>query len=245
DIMGFNLCYMKWLIDPLPVNVRVTVSVNVETCPAAWRLWPTLHLDPLNPKDESIIIAECDFSDIILSKEQEKQLEQHCHSTTTRNALYVTLFGKMMAHAGRAGNLDKTLHQCLQCQDTVALYRIILRSICESMPNDVDKELMKQILCLVNVSHNGVSESELMELYPEMSWATLTSKMRLLTYGCGLLRFQHLQAWETVRREYMEDPTVVSSYRQKLISYFTSQLRYQKHSCCSDTLSLCAHPSLS
>lgn len=28
---------MKWLIDPLPVNVRVIVSVNVETCPTAWR----------------------------------------------------------------------------------------------------------------------------------------------------------------------------------------------------------------
>lgn len=28
---------MKWLIDPLPVNVRVIVSVNVETCPQAWR----------------------------------------------------------------------------------------------------------------------------------------------------------------------------------------------------------------
>lgn len=29
--------HMKWLIDPLPVNVRVVVSVNVETCPQAWR----------------------------------------------------------------------------------------------------------------------------------------------------------------------------------------------------------------
>lgn len=29
--------HMKWLIDPLPVNVRVIVSVNVESCPAAWR----------------------------------------------------------------------------------------------------------------------------------------------------------------------------------------------------------------
>lgn len=28
---------MKWLIDPLPVNVRVIVSVNVETCPQPWR----------------------------------------------------------------------------------------------------------------------------------------------------------------------------------------------------------------
>ncbi|MBZ3877413.1 Nephrocystin-3 [Sciurus carolinensis] len=94
--------HMKWLIDPLPVNVRVIVSVNVETCPAAWRLWPTLHLDPLNPKDaKSIIIAECHFVDIKLNKEQEKKLERHCRSATTCNALYVTLFGKMMARQDR------------------------------------------------------------------------------------------------------------------------------------------------
>ncbi|TKC33784.1 hypothetical protein EI555_009621, partial [Monodon monoceros] len=235
--------HMKWLIDPLPVNVRVIVSVNVETCPPAWRLWPTLHLDPLNPKDaKSIIIAECHSVDIKLSKEQEKKLERHCRSATTCNALYVTLFGKMIACmfvfaaerfftvAGRAGNLDKILLQCFQCQDTVSLYRLVLRSIQESMTNDMDKELMKQILCLVNVSHNGVSESELMEFYPELSWAVLTSlihslhKMCLLTYGCGLLKFQHLQAWETVRLEYMEGPTIISSYRQKLTNYFTMQL---------------------
>lgn len=31
------------------------------------RLWPTLHLDPLNPKDaKSIIIAECHSVDIKL-----------------------------------------------------------------------------------------------------------------------------------------------------------------------------------
>ncbi|XP_059867250.1 nephrocystin-3 isoform X1 [Delphinus delphis] len=223
--------HMKWLIDPLPVNVRVIVSVNVETCPPAWRLWPTLHLDPLNPKDaKSIIIAECHSVDIKLSKEQEKKLERHCRSATTCNALYVTLFGKMIACAGRAGNLDKILLQCFQCQDTVQLYRLVLRSIQESMTNDMDKELMKQILCLVNVSHNGVSESELMEFYPELSWAVLTSlihslhKMCLLTYGCGLLKFQHLQAWETVRLEYMEGPTIISSYRQKLTNYFTMQL---------------------
>ncbi|KAF3827142.1 hypothetical protein GH733_002628, partial [Mirounga leonina] len=200
--------HMKWLIDPLPVNVRVIVSVNVETCPPAWRLWPTLHLDPLNPKDaKSIIIAECHSVGIKLSKEQEKKLERHCRSATTCNALYVTLFGKMISRAGRAGNLDKILHQCFQCQDTISLYRLALRSIQESMANDMDKELMKQILCLINVSHNGMSESELMELYPELSWVVLTSL-----------------AWETVRLEYMEGPTIISSCRQKLINYFTMQL---------------------
>ena len=35
------------------------------------RLWPTLHLDPLSPKDaKSIIVAECSSVDTTLSREQ-------------------------------------------------------------------------------------------------------------------------------------------------------------------------------
>ncbi|XP_006902609.1 PREDICTED: nephrocystin-3 [Elephantulus edwardii] len=223
--------HMKWLLDPLPVNVRVIVSVNVETCPPAWRLWPTLHLDPLNPKDaQSIILAECQSAGTQLSKEQEKKLEPHCRSATTCNPLYVTLFSRMVSRAGRTGDLDGTFDQCCECQDTISLYRLVLRTVQGTLGSDADKELMTQILCLVNVSHNGVSESELMELHPGTSWVTLASlihtlhNMPLLAFGCGLLKFQHLQAWEAVRVEYMQCPAIVSSYRQKLINYFTVQL---------------------
>ncbi|NXF86773.1 NPHP3 protein, partial [Eubucco bourcierii] len=224
--------HMKWLIDPLPVNVRVIVSVNVETCPQAWRLWPTLHLDPLNSKDvKSLITEECNSANIKLTKEQEKKLERHCRSATTCNALYVTLLGKTIACAGNRGNIDETLQQCLQCQDTVSLYRLVLRLIQESLQSDKEKGLLREILCVIGVSHNGVSEAELLELYPELSSAVLASfiyslhKMCLLTYGCGLLKFQHLQAWEMVRLEYMEEGEgVISTYRQKLVEYFTMQL---------------------
>uniref|UniRef100_A0A8B9DTG9 Nephrocystin-3 n=1 Tax=Anser cygnoides TaxID=8845 RepID=A0A8B9DTG9_ANSCY len=224
--------HMKWLIDPLPVNVRVIVSVNVETCPQAWRLWPTLHLDPLNSKDvKSLISAECNSANVKLTKEQEKKLERHCRSATTCNALYVTLLGKTIACVGSTGNIDETLQQCFQCQDTVSLYRLVLRSIQESLRSDKEKGLLREILCVIGVSHNGVSESELMELYPELSSAVLAllvhslHKMCLLTYGCGLLKFQHLQAWEMVRLEYMEEgENVISAYRQKLVDYFTMQL---------------------
>ncbi|NXD08707.1 NPHP3 protein, partial [Nothocercus nigrocapillus] len=223
--------HMKWLIDPLPVNVRMIVSVNVETCPQAWRLWPTLHLDPLNSKDvKSLISAECNSANVKLTKEQEKKLERHCRSATTCNALYVTVLGKIVACAGGTGNIDETLQQCFQCQDTVSLYRLVLRTVRESLRNDKEKDLLKEVLCVIGVSHNGVSESELMELYPELSSAMLAllvhslHKMCLLTYGCGLLKFQHLQAWEMVKLEYMEGENAISTYRQKLVDYFTMQL---------------------
>uniref|UniRef100_A0A8C5PI97 Nephrocystin-3 n=1 Tax=Leptobrachium leishanense TaxID=445787 RepID=A0A8C5PI97_9ANUR len=185
--------YMKWLIDPLPVNVRVIVSVNVESCPQAWRLWPTLHLDPLNSKDvKSLINVECSRADIILTKDQDR-FETHC------------------------------------CN--VSLYRLALRSVQEFLPNVYDKDLMREVLCLISVSHNGVSESELMELCPGLTWPVLTfliyhlHNMVLLRYRCGLLQFQHLQAWEAARMEYMQGgQNIISEYREKLIKHFTSQL---------------------
>ncbi|XP_039427658.1 nephrocystin-3 isoform X2 [Corvus cornix cornix] len=132
---------------------------------------------------------------------------------------------------GNTGNIDEILQQCCQCQDTVSLYRLVLRSIQESLQSDKEKGLLREILCVIGVSHNGVSESELIELYPELTSAVLASllhslhKMCLLTYSCGLLKFQHLQAWEMVKLEYMEaDENVTSAYRQKLVEYFTMQL---------------------
>ncbi|KAJ6661992.1 hypothetical protein lerEdw1_012839 [Lerista edwardsae] len=166
--------HMKWLIDPLPVNVRVVVSVNVETCPQAWS-------------------------------------------------------------ARTAENMDTILQQCFQCHDTVSLYKLVLRSIQESLKSNKDKTLMREILCLIAVSHNGISESELMELCPELSWAVLAllvyrlHKMCFLTYGCGLLKFRHLQAWQTVKVEYMEGALdAFATYRQKLIDYFTMQLSQER-----------------
>ncbi|KAB1283123.1 Nephrocystin-3 [Camelus dromedarius] len=76
--------HMKWLIDPLPVNVRVIVSVNVETCPPAWRYAADFRWF-------------CIFVLFLGKLVQEKKLERHCRSATTCNALYVTLFGKMLA----------------------------------------------------------------------------------------------------------------------------------------------------
>lgn len=56
-----------------------------------------------------------------------------------------------------------------------------------------------QILCLVCASHNGVSESEVLDLLPEVELPVLSSllyrlnRLCIVTLRCGLIRFQHLQ----------------------------------------------------
>uniref|UniRef100_A0AAQ5XL17 Nephrocystin-3 n=1 Tax=Amphiprion ocellaris TaxID=80972 RepID=A0AAQ5XL17_AMPOC len=205
--------HMKWLIDPLPVNVRVVVSVNVETCPQAWRLWPTLHLDPLSPREvRSVVNAECQNVDFKLTKDQEKKLERHCRSASTCNALYVTLLARMITRS--CWSLEKSLEQCLHCQDTMSLYRLL--SVF------VDMNLFS--------IHNGVSESEVLDLFPEVELPVQSSllhhlnRLCIVTLRCGLIRFQHLQAWEAVRLEFLGGGSSSTTYREKLIHYFNQQL---------------------
>uniref|UniRef100_A0A671VYV2 Nephrocystin-3 n=1 Tax=Sparus aurata TaxID=8175 RepID=A0A671VYV2_SPAAU len=220
--------HVKWLIDPLPVNVRVVVSVNVETCPQAWRLWPTLHLDPLSPREvRSVVNAECQNMGIKFTKDQEKKLERHCRSASTCNALYVTLLARMIISSISSGSLEKSLDQCLQCQDTMSLYRQALKMTLNSLSTDRERHVMREILCLVCASHNGVSESEVLDLLPEVELPVLSSllhclnRLCIVTLRCGLIRFQHLQAWEAVRLEFLGGGSSSAAYRDKLINYFT------------------------
>uniref|UniRef100_A0AAR2JN28 Nephrocystin-3 n=1 Tax=Pygocentrus nattereri TaxID=42514 RepID=A0AAR2JN28_PYGNA len=224
--------HMKWLIDPLPANVRVLVSVNVETCPQAWRLWPTLHLDPLNPREvRSVINTACVNTDTKLTKDQEKKLERHCRSASTCNALYVSLLARLLTHSRSSLSLEKTLHHCLSCQDTVALYRLCFKVALDALNTDRERNL----LCLVCASHNGISESEVLEIFSELSFPALSSllhslrRLLIVTFGCGLIRFQHLQvlcfsACEAVMQEFLDGARYYALYREKLICYFSQQL---------------------
>lgn len=58
---------------------------------------------------------------------------------------------------------------------------------------------LPQMLCLVCASHNGVSESEVLAVFPDLGLPVLSSllytlqRLCIVGLGCGLIRFQHLQ----------------------------------------------------
>uniref|UniRef100_A0A1A8MKF9 Nephrocystin-3 n=1 Tax=Nothobranchius pienaari TaxID=704102 RepID=A0A1A8MKF9_9TELE len=223
--------HMKWLIDPLPVNVRVVVSVNVETCPEAWRLWPTLHLDPLSPREvRSVVSAEVQGTDLKLNKDQEKKLERHCRSASTCNTLYVTLLARVITSGMTGWSLEKSLDQCLLCHDTMSLYCLALNMTLKSLSTDAARHTMKEMLCLVLSSHNGMSESEILDLFPELEVPVLSfllhhlNRLCITTLRCGLLTFQHQQACEAVRLEFLGGRISSAPHREKLIHYFNQQL---------------------
>ena len=38
---------LAWLLDPLPVDVRVFVAAEEDACPKSWKSWPTLTVESL------------------------------------------------------------------------------------------------------------------------------------------------------------------------------------------------------
>lgn len=58
--------------------------------------------------------------------------------------LNLTLFVLLLS-VGNTGNIDEILQQCCQCQDTVSLYRLVLRSIQESLQSDKEKGLLREV----------------------------------------------------------------------------------------------------
>ncbi|CAM9343208.1 unnamed protein product, partial [Lampetra fluviatilis] len=225
--------HLPWLIDPLPVNLRVVVSVNVETCPQPWRLWPTLHLDALSPSHvKTLIQKECSTVGLNLTDHQVKRLDIHFRSATTCNALYTTLVARMVSRARSSQELEEALHPCLQCHDTPTLFRLALRVTESTLRSARDRERLRELLCLACVARDGVSESELQDIDPGLGWALLSpllhtlQRLCVLSRTCGLIKFRHLQAQEAARQEYVgvQGPGGCQVFRARLAQHFSSRL---------------------
>jgi len=79
------------------------------------------------------------------------------------------------------------------------------------------------MLCLVFASHNGVSESEVLDLFPELEFPLLSSllhhlnRLCIVTLHCGLIRFQHLQVSRVLGQNKMD-----KCIEESLIKQFSS-----------------------
>lgn len=52
--------------------------------------------------------------------------------------------------AGSMEDVDSILQKCVQCQETVSLYKLVLKSIQESLKSDKSKDFMKEASNLSN-----------------------------------------------------------------------------------------------
>ncbi|XP_077997174.1 nephrocystin-3-like [Glandiceps talaboti] len=226
--------HLKWLLDPLPVDTRVVVSVEMDSCPPAWRSWPTILLEPFSSKQvKELVQALCCEYNFKLTSEQESQILAHCRTPSTRNPLYLSVLINEITTAYTGRSLKEKLDSCLRYPDVVELYRHVMESVEDEFEDIAYRGMLKKVMQLIYAARNGLSEAELMKLVPSLNWsfwAPVSECLQdrgILACRSGLLTFQHEQAREAVQLSYCSgafEKELLSS-RRKLIDLFSASLK--------------------
>uniref|UniRef100_A0A2C9LVP2 Nephrocystin-3 n=1 Tax=Biomphalaria glabrata TaxID=6526 RepID=A0A2C9LVP2_BIOGL len=193
--------HLKWLLDPLPVDARVIVSVNEETCPQAWRSWPTLHIEPCTSKHvKELLLAELSSLNASVDPEIERKIISQCRTPSMCCPLFVSLLARHIASLGTADVdvVDKHVMTLLTCVNSFELYCTLLELCSEHMTSET-KRLLCQVLQYIYASRCGMLETELLALVPLLTWHDLASLYEFLhsrlfiKNQLGLLTFGHQQ----------------------------------------------------
>ncbi|BFZ22072.1 hypothetical protein BsWGS_25111 [Bradybaena similaris] len=221
--------HLKWLLDPLPVDARVIVSANEETCPQAWRSWPTLHLEHSSSKlIKELLWTELSSLNAAVEPEVERKIISRCRTASMCCPLYVSLVARHIASLGEADTtlVESHVTTLLACTNSLELYCGIF-SLAEESMSQTSRMFLKQILQFIYASRCGMQETELLVLVPDLCWLELASLFEFLSshlvirYQLGLLTFAHTQAQDAVFEYFFKDDgDSVLDVRHKLIQFF-------------------------
>ncbi|PVD37428.1 hypothetical protein C0Q70_00018 [Pomacea canaliculata] len=225
--------HLKWLLDPLPVDARVIVSVGETTCPQAWRSWPTLNLGCLGTKNiRELLRAELAMLDARVDAESESRILTHCRTLPTSCPLYIMLLARHLASINKT-EMTKHLSYQLNSTDSRSLFCRILELLPSQLEIPESKRQFQKVLCYLSASRCGMHENELLELVPGLNTSHLCvvfhylSLHLILKYQGGLLTFAHQEAQEAVNEFCFQqaDSPSLNAIRQDLINFFGSNLQ--------------------
>ncbi|XP_077974525.1 nephrocystin-3-like [Styela clava] len=236
DMITDSSKHFKWLLDPLPVGLRVVISVGANSCPDIWRQWPTLHLEPFSFQCVRAIMAEfAEREKVQFKSSQENDVTAQCRTASTCHPLYVVLLLKVLCSVCMNNRKETFFQSCLKTRDCSEMYRVLLKHIESECINTQIQEQFIHILQLIYCSRSGLNECELLRLIPGLSWQTWSCLRLLLVQFCilseraGLVCVCNSSISSVIAETYIQDKIRKSSTRL-LIQYFArnSSLEYRR-----------------
>jgi hypothetical protein len=169
DLINNYKDYFKWFLDPLPVPVRVIVSVTggSKNHPKQWSEWFPLTLQC--DLDQTVSLCQLQIQDIpggvnsacnlLLQRIlQDGRVLPLLSNHLYRNLIFAVF--KLMMSDGEIHTISPRLLNCKSLTDIYVLLLVILDS-------RHDKKLMRLVLCSVYFTENGLTVAELMEVCGE------------------------------------------------------------------------------
>ena len=172
---------LKWLPRQIPENIRLIITSTVEGTLVQMRErgWGRLGMQPLSENEREAIVVRY-LGDYRKSLATE-QIIRIARDIKCAHPLFLRTMLEELRLFGRHEELDRAIDRYLETTGTEDLFQQVL----ERMEEDYDKRFVRNVMCLIWASRDGLTESELVDLtgvgrledsHPSpMAWTTIWS----------------------------------------------------------------------
>ncbi|KXJ28343.1 nephrocystin-3 [Exaiptasia diaphana] len=217
--------HMQWLLDPLPVGTRVILSVSTNTCANAWKLWPTLNLEPLSKDNQRKMVSSLCSESI---QDQINKAITECSNKAISNPRFLSLVVAEINSKRNADNIDEILSECLSKKDNVELLGYII----QQQTSQTLATSLKLVLQYIALSRNGLTEPELLSLLP-LEWAEwlyiylLLHNTHILSTRVGQVMFASQQVHSAVCLLFNlnDDSAETQLAQQRLVAFYHDKIK--------------------
>ncbi|KAK3592936.1 hypothetical protein CHS0354_011736 [Potamilus streckersoni] len=189
------------------------------------RKFKTITVTPLNTQEKQEMCIQ-----ILQTSGKElspHQLQRIVEAKQTENPLFLNITLSELVSFGYFRLLDKKIDSLVNSKGIEELFQEVL----QRLEGDYNVEeypgpLVEQVLCCIHLSHQGMSEKELLEIFniPSHVWSPLYFAIEkvIINHG-GLFKFGFMELNKAVIYRYLSDSEKRMKYIRILIEHFEKQ----------------------
>ncbi len=182
------------------------------------REYPVFRLEPLDHAQRRELIAN--YLHRYGKKLTPKQIARIADDPENRNTLVLRTLLDELVCFGVHEELDARIDYYLAAENIEDFFQRVLRRAEE----DYGLEVVRDTLALIAVSHEGMSETELLDMahISPLRWSAFYCAFAAhFTVKNGLVNFSHRYLYAAAAARYL-DPQSETTFRRRVIDYFTS-----------------------
>ncbi|XP_068711774.1 TPR repeat-containing protein DDB_G0287407-like isoform X2 [Montipora foliosa] len=216
----------------LPPNAHLIVSLTRSDVIKATELteeraYAVIEVSPLKePEREEIALATLEVRGKALSSEQKSKIVTKAQ---TENPLFLKTLLEELCSFGEFFQLDAFLDRLLQACDTKELFLKFLERLEQDYnPKEYNGNLIKDIMCCILVSRQGLSETEIKAILKisDQMWSVVYFAIEdFLLERSGLLGFSYDELTTAIEEKYCQEQATVKHYIVLEVEYFEARLK--------------------
>ncbi|CAL1529408.1 unnamed protein product [Lymnaea stagnalis] len=218
--------HLYWLPESFPAGISLIVSTKESDLSTidllvTQRQFYVLEIYPLQ---QEVIETICKETLMINGKElSPHQLQRIVEAEQTRNPLFLKIVLSEISIYGYFRMLDKKIDSLIYSDGVKDLLSKVLQRFEEDYNGKDSPNLVAKVLSALAVSHSGLSETELIEIFDLSSscWSPFYFAMEnFFIIHEGLLRFAFSALQQAVTERYLQTEEQCSDVIENLINYF-------------------------